>query len=61
MTKQKSEEERARELDTAVDEIVRVRDRLVAKGYSKEDAIELARNILPRGICSTGNQCAVST
>ena len=57
----KTMKERQESLDVAVDEIVRVKNRLVSKGFSEQQALEMARAILPMGVCSTGNQCAVST
>jgi len=58
---QKTAQERARELDEAVEQLEGLRDRLIAKGYTREEALELARAILPRGTCSTGQQCVAAT
>jgi hypothetical protein len=59
--KVKSAQERDEELDTVVDEIVRIKGRLVSRGFTEQQALEMARAVVPMGVCSTGNQCIAST
>jgi hypothetical protein len=57
----KSAKERDEELDTVVDEIVRIKGRLVTRGFTEQQALEMARAVVPMGICNTGNQCIAAT